>query len=236
VKNRILYTILFLCLPVTILAIVAVHWQDSYRGKLASTWVEELRHNESAAMAALQNIGPRAVPPLRNALTSRAPTERCRAASALGKLGMAAKDAIPDLIRALDDPSSSVQCEAMLALSRLNITNQDITPKLISQLANQKTGAYAATLLNSIARQRKAEHLPAFPEDGHDYGMACLKSPIPSVRLNGAIKLASVAQEDPDAKKALESLSHDENGWVRQEVSRLITNSGALAGFRLVSE
>jgi hypothetical protein len=56
------------------------------------------------------------------------------------------------------------------------------------------------------------------------------------MRLNGAIQLASVAQKDDRAKAGLQSLLKDENGWVREEVAKLMTNPAALPNFKLVSE
>ena len=124
----------------------------------------------------------------------------------------------------------------MMALTRIGVTNEDLTPKLMVKLTNKETGAYAATLLNAMEQERKKENLPPLPEAGYDYGMACLKSQTPSMRLNGAIQLASVAQKDDRAKTVLESLLKDENGWVRQETAQLMTNPAALPNFKLVSE
>lgn len=235
-KKNILHAVIFLCVPVAIIVTAIVHRERIYHYQATTMWIEAMRTNQSAALDALQHIGADAVPALIDQLKSSAPTEKCRAAWALGKLGTAAKNAIPDLMQALDDDSPGVQCEAMLALSRFNITNQDVVPKLMSKLTDRITGNCAATLLNSIERERAAENLPPLPEAGYNYGMACLKSPTPSMRLNGAIQLASVAQSDQRAKAALQSLLKDENGWVRQETAQLMTNPAALPNFKLVSD
>jgi hypothetical protein len=236
VKQKILNAVIFLCVPVAIFVTAIIHRERLYHGKAATMWFEEMQTNQDVALNAMKQMGDGAVPALTDELKSSSLTERCRAALALGKLGPVAASAIPDLIQTLDDKQPEVQCEAMLALSRLNITNQDLIPKLISKLTDKRTGNYAATLLNSIERERAVENLSPFSNDGCDYGSACLKSSIPSMRLNGAIQLAKIAQKDQRAKTALQSLLHDENGWVRQETAQLMTNPTALANFKLVSE
>jgi HEAT repeat protein len=235
-KKRILNAIIFWCVPVALLITIIIRKDPTYQGKSTTVWVDEMRTNQVVALDALQHVGAGALPALKDGLKSSAVTERCRAALALGKLGAAAKDAVPDLIKTLDDGSPGVQCEAMRALMRIGVTNEDLAPKLMAKLANKETGAYAATLLNSIGQERMAENLPPLPEAGYKYGMACLKSPTPSMRLNGAIQLASVAQTDKHAKTALQSLLNDKNGWVREEVSKLMTNSDALSNFHLVTD
>jgi len=235
-KKKILNAIIFCCVPLAILITAVIRREPTYHGKSTTVWVEELRTNQDVALNALQHLGTGALPPLEDGLKSSAVTERCRAALALGKLGATANDAVPNLIQALDDDSPSVQCEAMMALTRIGVTNEDLAPKLMTKLTNKDTGAYAATLLNSIERERATENLPPLPEAGYDYGMACLNSPTPAMRLNGAIQLASIAQKDERAKNALQSLSNDKNGWVRQEAAQLMTNPAALPNFKLVSE
>ncbi len=188
-------------------------------------------------MKALQHMGKRALPALREMLQTASNTERCRAARAMGRLGPeASREAVPDLLGALGDSTPGVRGEAMMALVRIGITNDDLAPRLIGELSNDITGAFAATLLNSIERNRAQEKLPPSREAGYTYGMACLGQGAPALRLNGAIQLASVAQEDPRAKAALASLLHDENGWVREGVAKLMTNRNALANFKLVSD
>jgi HEAT repeat protein len=235
-KKSVLNAIIFLCVPVAILITAVVRREPVYHGKSTTVWVGEMITNQDAALDALQHLGKGALPTLEDGLKSSAVTERCRAALALGKLGVAAKDAVPDLIQMLDDENTSVQCEAMMALTRIGVTNEDLMPKLMAKLTNKDTSAYAATLLSSIEQERKEYNLPPLPEAGYDYGMACLKSPMPAMRLNGAIQLASVARKDDRAKNALELLLKDENGWVRQETAQLMTNPAALPNFKLVSE
>jgi len=235
VKKRILNAIFFSG-PAIILAIAIVHHQQTYHGKSAAVWFEAMRTNEGEALVGLQNLGAYALPILKDRLRSPATTERCRAALALGKLGPVAKDAVRDLIQALDDGAPGVRCEAMLALSRLKITNQDVAPKLMTKIPDAKEGSCAATLLNAIIKERREEGLPPIPCEGYEYGSACLTSAVPAMRLNGAIQLAAVSSTNQQAMAALQGLRHDENGWVRQEVSLLITNSNALGDFKLVSE
>lgn len=235
-KKKIFNAVIFLCVPAAILVTAFIHRERLYHGKPATVWVDELQTNQDTALKALQHMDKDALPALIDRLKSPSLTESSRAASALGKLGTMSDSAVPDLIKALDDKRPEVQCEAMLALSRLKITNQDVVPKLMAKLTDKKTGNYAATLLNSIERERAAKNLAPFPHNGYDYGVVCLKSSTPSMRLNGAIQLAKIAQKDQQAKVALQSLLHDENGWVRQETAQLMTNPAALANFKLVSE
>jgi hypothetical protein len=232
VKTRILIAIIFLCLPVTILVIAVVHHKQAS----AVVWFDAMRTDQDAALVGLQHLGVYALPTLRDRLRSPAPTERCRAALALGKLGPVANDTVSDLIQVMDDDNPSVRCEVMLALSRLKITNQEVASKLMSKIPDAKEGAYAATLLNSIIKERKSESLLPIPCEGYEYGSACLTSAIPAMRLNGAIHLAAVSATNQMAAVALQGLLHDENGWVRQEVSVLVTNSNALGDFKLLSE
>lgn len=195
-----------------------------------------MQTNRETALAALQKIGSDVVPALVNQLKSSSVTESCRAALTLGKMGTSAKSAIPDLIHALDNNRSEVQCQVMMALLRLNVTNQDLEPKLISKLNDKRTANYAAALLNAIERERLKMGLETFSDEGFSYGIACLKSPTPSVRLNGAIQLAKIAHKDERAQTAMHSLLSDENAWVKQEVARLIADPTALTKVVLVSE
>jgi HEAT repeat protein len=234
--KRILNAIIFWCVPAAMLITAGIRREPTYQGKSTTIWVEEMRTNQDSALNALQHMGTGVLPAFKDKLKSSEPTERCRAAFALGKLGSAAKDAVPDLIQTSDDDSPNVQCEAMIALARIGVTDEELVPKLMAKLTNKDTGAFAATLLNSMERKRKADNLPPLSEAGYEYGMACLNSQTPSIRLNGAIQLASVAQKDQRAKAALQSLLNDNNGWVREEASTLITNSLALPNFRLVSD
>jgi len=208
-----------------------------YQGEPATIWAERIRTDRDAALNALQHLGKGALPALREMLKGPSRTESCRAAWALGRLGPAATNAVPDLIQVLGDGGNiGLQSEAMLSLSRIGITNKDIVPELMAQLTNFYVCGFAATLLNSIERERKKENLPPFPEEGYDYGMACLKSPTPFIRLNGAIQLASVAQRDDRAKIALQTLLNDGDIAVRVQTARLMTNPGALPNFKMVSD
>ena len=234
--RKILNAIIFLCVPVAILITTVVHRDPTYEGKPAAVWVKEIRTDPDAAMNALQHMGKRALPALRDMLTTASVTERCRAARAMGRLDpVVARAAIPDLKQALGD-GPAVRSEAILALMHIGVTDADLAPRLIGELTNDWTGAVAATLLNSIETNRAAMGLPPLPEAGYTYGMACLKSPSPGVRINGAYQLASVAQKDPRAKAALESLLHDYHPWVRNEAARVMANPTAPMDFRMVAE
>lgn len=235
-KKGILVAIIFWFVPVAFLITILFRREPTYHGVSASVWLGQMGTNQDVALNALQHIGKSALPILKDVLNSSARTDRCRAAMVLGKMGDAAGDAVPDLIRMLDDDCPSVQCEAMMALTRIGVTNEDLASKLVGNLTNNQTGPFSAALLNSIEYVREAHNLPRLSTAGYDYGMACLKSSVPSMRLNGAIQLESVVQTDARAKSALQSLLCDENYWVRQEVARLMLNPDIPPNFKLVSE
>ena len=234
--RRIFKAVIFLCVPAAIFVTVVVRRDPMYHGKPATVWTKKIRTNPDVALNALRHMGKGALPALRDMLKTAVVTERCKAAWAMGRLDPAvARATVPDLIQALDD-GPAVREEAMLALTRIGITDADLAPRLIGELTNNWTGSSAATLLNSIEQNRAAQGLPPLPEAGYPYGMACLGSPRPAIRLNGAFQLVRVAQTDQRAKAALETLLHDENGWVRQEVAKLMTNPNAPPDFKLVRE
>ena len=233
-KNIILKAVIFLCVPAGILTTAILKREPMYQGKPAGIWVDELRLNRDSAMNALHHLGKAAVPALRAGLNSRAPTDKCRAAWALGNLGPVAGEAVPDLIQTLDDGNPGVENEAMEALSRIGLTDETIVPKLLAKLTGGLTDPFAATLLNAIEQARQREILPPVSGDAFAYDMAFLKSGTPVVRLNGAIKLAVLARKDDRAKAALQTLLEDENQSVRVEAAHLMTNPAALPNFRMV--
>jgi len=237
-KKKILNVVIFLCVPAAILITAAVHREPMYQGKPAALWVLEIRTDRDKALNALQHMGKGALPALREMLQSNSPTEKCRAAWAMGRLGPdAAREAVPDLLLLLDDGNVVLQSEAMHSLSRIGITNQDIVPKLQAQLTGSND-AFAAELLISIERARKAKNLPPISGDEFDYDMAFLKAPTLSVRFNGALKLAVLAQKDERAKAALKSLLNDEDIAVRAETARIMANINptAMPNYKMVSE
>jgi HEAT repeat protein len=235
--RKILHAVAFLCVPVAILITAAIRRDPMYQGEPATVWAEKIRTDRDTALNALQHLGKGALPALREMLNGPSRTESCRAAWAMGRLEpFVARETVPDLIQTLGTGNIVLQSEVMNSLSRIGITNEDIVPGLMAQLTDNYICAFAATLLNSIERDRKAENLPPLPEAGYDYGMACLKSPTPFIRINGAIQLASVAQKDERAKAALESLLNDKDMVVRVQTARLMTNPDALPNFKMVSD
>jgi len=239
--KKVLYPIIFLCVPVAILITAAMRREPTYQREPATVWVGRLRTSSKAdrdtALKALQHMGEGSLPALREMLNGSSGTESMRAAWAMGRLGPASKNAVPDLLQAMRERGNTgLQIEAMNSLSHVGLTNEDIVPEVMSQLTNSVLCGYAATLLNSMERERQIENLPPFPEAGYIYGMACLKSQSRGVRINGAIHLAKIAQKDERAKAALQSLLNDEDIAIRVQTANLMTNSDALPDFKMVSD
>jgi hypothetical protein len=89
----------------------------------------EVRQNLAAALA---RLGPRAVPPLRDALKGGTAYSRAGAAYALGLLGDAARPALGDLLDLLKDADTDVRRQASFALSRV-VPAARVTPTVTAR-------------------------------------------------------------------------------------------------------
>jgi HEAT repeats len=235
-NKKIWCAVAYAAFPIAIFTAALINREPRYHGKTALKWIDELRLNPDASLDALRHMGPAAVPALKNGLKSLSATHRCRSAWVLGRFGPEAKDAVPELIRALDDRRPGVQQEAMASLSHIGITNEDIVRQLQSKLTVKIIDGFAATLLDSIERERKANNLIPVPGDQFDYDMAFLKSPTRSVRTYGVIKLAALARQDERAKTALQALSSDRDLVIRLQAEKLMKNATAITQSRLIAD
>ncbi|HEY5043672.1 MAG TPA: hypothetical protein VIK53_16995 [Verrucomicrobiae bacterium] len=236
--NTIIKVIAFICVPAALLITVVLRRDPTYEGKTATVWTRGIRTNRDVALNALQHLGTGALPALREMLKGNSPTESCRAAWAMGRLGpTAAHAAVPDLIKSMGTGNIVLQTEVLHSLSRIRIKNEDIVPILTNKLSEDYISSYAAELLLSIEQARMVEHLPPIACDELNYDMAFAKSPVVGVRICGAYKLSMLAQTNEHARAALKSLLNDKNIAVRAETGRLMANPTALPGnFKLVSE
>jgi HEAT repeat protein len=87
------------------LGLVGCQPEKVYQGKRTSLWVKQLRE-------------------------SRGPSDRWRAAVAIGEIGPEAREAIPDLIRALQDRDYLVRWAAAKALGRFGPEARAAVPPL----------------------------------------------------------------------------------------------------------
>jgi hypothetical protein len=226
-KRRLL--ILCLCLPIGLLVSVVIRHVYFEHGNSAPVWFKQMKVGRpSTGLDTLKKMGPAAVPVLQRALKSQKRYQRFRAAWALGQLGPAAENAIPDLVNALNDADLSVRIYSIQALTKIGTSREDLIPKLLVMLKHKTLSNYAACLLNEIERQRNLQNLDPIPSDDFEYAMAFAHSPIPSIRVMGAQKLAALDRK-VKVTEALQLCLNDRNGWVRQETLKLISaqNHGA---------
>ncbi|MGI8979648.1 MAG: HEAT repeat domain-containing protein [Pirellulaceae bacterium] len=94
----------------------------------------EERSEQQVAAEALSQIGPQAVPELRNALQSPDARIRREAAGVLVRMGPDAKDAVPNLILLLDDEDEATRKLAARALGRIGPDAASAVPALMRTL------------------------------------------------------------------------------------------------------
>lgn len=92
------------------------------------------RSEKQVAAEALSQIGPQAVPDLRNALQSPDVRIRREAAGVLVRMGPDAKEAVPDLIHLLDDEDEATRKMAARALGRIGPDAASAVPALMRTL------------------------------------------------------------------------------------------------------
>ena len=112
-------------------------------------------HNEVriAAGWALVQMGPAAIPTLKDSLASTSPRERSGAANALGCMGPAADDAVPLLLQSTRDENPVVRVEAISAVEKIQTTSRSAVKALIRVLEEDPDGFVrlgAARALNKI--------------------------------------------------------------------------------------
>jgi HEAT repeat protein len=92
----------------------------------------------TAARWALGQIGPTAIPALREALKDGSPRIRAGAAFALGAVGPAAEDTVPALLQAMKDEDRTVRIDAILAIGKTRATSPAVVQALNEVLETDK--------------------------------------------------------------------------------------------------
>lgn len=92
----------------------------------------------TAARWALGQIGPTAIPALRDALKDGSPRVRSGAAFALGAMGPAAEDTVPALLQAMRDEDRTVRIEAILSIGKTRATSKAVVQALNEVLETDK--------------------------------------------------------------------------------------------------
>ncbi len=106
------------------------------------------------AVEAMAKLGNKAVPDLVKIIKSGSPIGQARAATAIGRIGPAAKDAIPALAGALSSPEASVREAAVRAIGQMGPPAKETTKQLLKLLKSDKSDnvrAAAAKALGAIA-------------------------------------------------------------------------------------
>jgi HEAT repeat protein len=107
----------------------------------------------TAARWALGQIGPKAIPALREALKDGNPRIRSGAAFALGSMGPAAEDTVPALLQAMKDEDRTVRIDAILAIGKIKVTSKAVVQALNQVLETDKDEVVrldAVRVLNKI--------------------------------------------------------------------------------------
>ena len=82
-------------------------------------------------------LGPRAVRPLLDALNDPVGDVRAVAASALGRMGVDAKEAVPALVRLLRDPEERARGSAAGALAEIGVVTPRAVPALVDLFGDE---------------------------------------------------------------------------------------------------
>jgi len=226
-KNKILFGVLFLSLPVLLLIISKRG--ATYKGMSASVWFDQVKtlgetNANSPEIIALRSMGISVLPVVQNALKSTSRYDRAKAAWVIGQLGPVASNAVPDIIMAIDDADPSTQNYAIAALGAIGTTSEEAVPKLVAKLSNPNPAIsyFAADLLDKIEQERRMKGLPPAAGDEYERAMSFVRAALPAIRVKGVNRLANLAPKDERASSALELLSKDANGSVRQTAAALL--------------
>jgi HEAT repeat protein len=186
-KRRVEWIVLLLLLVVLVLvasrvSIVRVCWVRSLAifgdravDKLRQYTNDEDRGVQEAAFAALQSLGPAAVPDLLQSLQDKDAMVRTRSAIILGKIGSRAKAAVPALEVAAADPDVGVRVAAIRALGNVGIDDGDtVVPILINALDRKKRNVCVTVMAalgklgpgaaKAVPVLRELANDPTFPE------------------------------------------------------------------------
>lgn len=229
-KQGIYRIIIFLCVPVGILALAYVRRELLFEGKPAAVWFEQLQIDEhSSALNALQKLGKGAVPTLRKALHSQQFYYRRKAAWVLGRLGSPANEAIPDLIQALDDQDVIVVIYSLQSLAKMDamIGKLEVIPKMTVKLDDPMWSmeAAAAELFCKIEQGRKSNSQPISKAEWD--GIQALTHALNhGVQAMGARLLANFPLADVQVMATLKSLLTNSDGWVREQNAMYLKSNG----------
>ncbi len=151
---------------------------------------------------------------------------RRKAASALGRIGPAAKDAAPALIHAMEnDPEKSVRYNSVVALGRIGAASKETVPALINIFENNKEKNVRQNAISALGRIGPAAK-DAVPALVH----AMENDPEKSVRYSSAEALGKIG---PNAKEAVPALikilENDLDANNRQNAASAIGGIGAAA-------
>jgi len=97
-------------------------------------------------------VGADALPDLVRSLKLRDPAARARAATALGRMGPAAKEAVPGLAAALKDRDLSVRAAAAYALGRIGPEAKPALPALEAAAREKPLREIATGAIEAIGR------------------------------------------------------------------------------------
>ena len=111
----------------------------------------------TAARWALGQIGPKAIPALREALKHSNPRIRSGAAFALGSMGPAAEEAVPDLVRVMKDDDRTVRIDAILAIGKTQVTSYAVVRVLIQVLDTDKDEVVRLDAVRVLSKMESSE-------------------------------------------------------------------------------
>jgi HEAT repeat protein len=111
----------------------------------------------TSARWALGQIGPKAIPALKEALKDSNPRIRSGAAFALGSIGPAAEEAVPDLLRVMKDDDRTVRIDAILAIGKTQVTSYAVVRALIQVLDTDKDEVVRLDAVRVLSKMESSE-------------------------------------------------------------------------------
>lgn len=183
-------------------------------GELLQSGSASVRMHAALALGGIgKQIGEPGVQDLVGALKDRSHIVRGAAATALGRLGDAARPAVPHLKAALDENRIDSRVAAVEALWKITGDADDVVARLTAEVAGEDEPEKAADLLAQFGPAAK----PAIPKL-----IESLESENPFIRMNVASGLGRLGPLATDAIPALKKLKNDPNPFVRQAAEQAI--------------
>jgi len=133
---------------------------QSVQSEIIRAMGDENNDLRTAARWALGQIGPKAIPALKEAMKDSNPRIRSGAAFALGSMGPAAEEAVPDLLRVMKDDDRTVRIDAILAIGNTRVTSDAVVRALIQVMETDKDEVVrldAVRVLNKIETSEAKE-------------------------------------------------------------------------------